>query len=89
MNFGTHPFKTREATVKISVSGFSRCTCSCILTLSETHDGLILLHCSSLHGEQNTRNQFVTIFSKTVFIWLRLGVSVSLENQFQGQFLIG
>ena len=38
--------------------------------------------CSSLHCEQNARNQFVPIFKKSLFIWLRLGVSVSLENQY-------
>ncbi len=118
MNFGVHPFKTQEVTVKITVSGSSRCTCSCVLTHSESHVWLVrvwntnlcvlgsenmcyphmliqlltflilLQHhihfssCSSLHSEQSTWNQFVSIFSKTVFIWLRLGVSVSLENQF-------
>jgi hypothetical protein len=41
MNFGVSPFKTREATFKIVVSGSSRCAWNCIFTHSETHPGLV------------------------------------------------
>ena len=41
MNFGAHPFKTREATAKIAVSGSSRCTWNCIFKHSEAHPGLV------------------------------------------------
>ncbi len=41
MNFGVHPSKTREDTVKIFVSGSSCCTWNYIFTHSESHDGLV------------------------------------------------
>ena len=40
MNFGAHPSKTREATVKISFSGSSPCTWNCIFTHAEAHNGV-------------------------------------------------
>jgi hypothetical protein len=41
MNFVAHPFKTREATALIAVSGSSWCTWNYIFTHSEAHPGLV------------------------------------------------
>ena len=41
MDFGEHPSKTREVTVRIAVSGCLHCTWNCIFTHSEEHTGLV------------------------------------------------